>query len=121
MIEIRLPFPPSVNALYATNKKAARGKNRGRGRYRTKEYEAWLDQAGWELNAQRPPFFEPRCEIRIDLDESRNGDSNNYEKAVLDLLVKHHVIKDDQKKYVKRTSAGWEPVTGCRVTITEAA
>lgn len=118
---INLPFPPSVNDMFATNKKAKKGAKKGHGRYRTDEYKAWIEEAGYKLNNQHPPFFEPWCEIRIDLDDRRQGDCGNREKAVTDLLVKHHVIKGDQKKYVKRVSIGWEKVEGCRVVITEAA
>ena len=111
MIEIRLPFPPSVNGMFKNVP--------GRGRAPTKEYEAWKHNAGWELQAQRSriPALASPVEIRIDLDERRRGDADNRTKAVLDLLVAHRIIRSDSKKYVKRVSIGWEVVTGCRVSI----
>lgn len=109
MIEIRLPFPPSVNGMF---------KNvRGRGRARTDEYDAWRDQAGWELKAQHIKPIEGQAEITIDLDHSRRGDADNRTKAVLDLLVAHKILRGDSKKYVRRVSIGWEAVAGCRVSI----
>ena len=112
MTEIRLPFPPSVNDMYANNKGA-----RGRGRYPSKEYEAWKDQAGWELNAQHVKPIDGVAEVRIDLDSTRRGDADNRIKAVLDLLVSHKILRGDSKKYIRRVSAGWEAVAGCRVSI----
>lgn len=111
-IEIRLPFPPSVNELYFNPKN-------WRGRVCTPTYEDWKDQAGWELKAQRPPKIKNRCIITIELDDTRNGDAANREKAVTDLLVAHGILVDDSKKYVKGIYTGWETLTGCRVRITE--
>jgi crossover junction endodeoxyribonuclease RusA len=108
LIELRLPFPPSTNNLFL---------NARRGRVLSPEYRAWRDQAGWELKAQKPPAMTERCVIHIDIDDTRQGDCANREKAVTDLLVAHGVLKGDQKKYVKRVSIGWETLTGCRVAI----
>lgn len=109
MIELRLPFPPSVNGLYLNKP--------GRGRVATPEYRAWKEQAGWELKAQKPPKMDARCTIEIHIDDKRQGDAGNREKAVVDLLVSHGVIVDDSKKYVKGTYCGWETIEGCRVRI----
>lgn len=114
MTEIRLPFPPSVNAMYV-NKKT------GRGRAPSKDYENWQELAGWELNAQRVKPFQGRAIIHIDLDDTRKGDADNRAKPVLDLLVEYGVLAGDSKQHVKRVSIGWEPVAGCRVTISEVA
>lgn len=110
-MEIRLPFPPSVNDMYLNNKGA------GRGRKPSPEYRAWKNQAGWELKAQHAKAVGGIVEVRIDLDDSRRGDADNRIKAVLDLLVEHRVLRGDSKKFVKRVSAGWETVAGCRVSI----
>lgn len=112
MTEIRLPFPPSVNEAYGNNK---RGK--GRGRYRTQVYEAWRDQAGWELKAQKIQPVTERCTVIIDIDDRRRGDCANREKVVTDFLVHHGILRGDSKKYVRRVSIGWEAVAGCRVSI----
>ena len=112
MIELRLPFPPSVNTMF---------KNVPWGRAQSREYKAWRDAAAWELKAQKPKPFAGRALVNIDLDERRRGDADNRAKPVLDLLVEHGVLKGDDKKHVKRVSIGWEAITGCRVTIGEAA
>lgn len=108
MTVIALPMPPSTNALFF---------NRKGGRTRTPEYDAWLDHAGLVLNRQNVKPVEGRVSIKIDLDESRRGDADNRIKPVLDFLVKRGVLRGDSKKYVKRVSAGWEAVSGCRVSI----
>lgn len=129
MIEIRLPFPPSANNLHdnvkedrdsvraATSLRAYSNRRKRGGRVTSKEYLQWQHDAGWELNKQRPKRVTERCEIKIDLDDSRNGDAANREKAVVDLLVTHGVLAGDSKKHLKRVSIGWERVTGCRVVI----
>ena len=111
---IRLPFPPSVNEMYLNNK------GKGKGRIPAPILIAWRSDAGWVLKAQKPKKITARCEIRIDLDERRQGDCANREKAVVDLLVAHGVIQGDQNRFVKRVNIGWEPVNECLVTITEA-
>lgn len=111
-MEIRLPFPPSVNEMYVNRRQKGQ-----RGRKRSAEYEAWIEEAGWQLNAQRVGTFKSRALVIIDIDESRQGDCGNREKAVTDLLVAHRVLRGDQKKYVKRVSIGWEPIEGCRVKL----
>jgi Holliday junction resolvase RusA-like endonuclease len=113
--EIRLPFPPSVNAMFG----AKRGK--GRGRYVLPEYELWRADATEALYQQRPkPILGP-CQVWIDLDDRRHGDADNRAKAVLDCLVKFGTIGGDSKKYVRRVSIGWAKCDGCRVAIEEIA
>lgn len=109
MMEFRLPFPPSVNSMFINV--------RGRGRARTKDYDAWREQAAWELAAQKVKPVNERVEIKIDLDETRRGDADNRTKAVLDLLVGQKILRGDSKKFVRRVSIGWEAITGCRVSI----
>jgi Holliday junction resolvase RusA-like endonuclease len=116
LTEIRLPFPPSVNSMFGNNK---RGK--GRGRYRTDEYEHWIAEATAALWEQRPRPVLGRCEVWIDLDDRRRGDADNRAKPVLDLLVKHGTLGGDSERFVRRVSIGWTKVDGCRVAIAELA
>lgn len=108
-MKIKLPFPPSTNNLYLNVP--------GRGRVLSPEYRAWKVEAGHGLNRQKPGLFKSRAIIFISIDESRQGDCGNREKAVTDLLVEHGVLKGDQKRYVKRVSIGWESVEGCHVKL----
>lgn len=92
---IALPWPPSTNALF-TNV-------RGRGRVTSKEYADWKREAGWTLQAQRPPKFPGRVEITIELcpPHSRRFDLDNRTKSTLDLLTAHQVIRDDHDGFVR--------------------
>lgn len=112
--EFRLPFPPSVNDMFLNNR------GRGKGRIKSPDYRAWIEQSLWELNAQRVKPFLERAIIHIDLDDTRNGDCDNRAKPVADVLVAAGILRGDSKKHVKRVSVGWEPITGCRVRV-EAA
>lgn len=116
MIELRLPFPPSINSMFVNSPNL-----RGRGRYPSEEYKAWRDQAAWELQAQKPESIEGPVKITIDLDDTRRGDCDNRNKGILDLLVTHKIIEGDSKRIVRRVSIGWEEISGCRVRIERAA
>jgi len=112
--EFRLPFPPSVNAMYANNKRGS-----GRGRYPTAEYEQWRADAAVMLMQQNVRPVLAGCFVKILLDERRQGDCDNRIKPVLDLLVKRGVLGGDSKKYVRGVSVKWAPVSGCYVSVTE--
>jgi crossover junction endodeoxyribonuclease RusA len=86
-----LPAPPSTNNLFLT---------RGRRRVRSPRYRAWLKTAGWELLAQRQGCIGGPWEAHIVLPNTLRGDTDNYSKALLDLLVKHRVVDDD--RYCRR-------------------
>ena len=97
---IDLPFPPSVHGLY-----------RG-GRWKgdiSPEYKAWRDKAGHMLNRQSvPSFSEPvRIFIRLVAPDKRRRDGDNYAKGILDLLVSHDVIPDDDRKTVLSHYVEW--------------
>lgn len=115
-MEIRLPFPPSVNDMFGNNKSG-----KGRGRYVMTDYKKWRADASDALFRQGIRPIVGRCVMRIDLDDKRQGDADNRVKAILDVLVKHGTLGGDSKKYVKRISVGWEKVDGCRVAIEDAA
>lgn len=113
-IEIRLPFPPSVNTLFT---------NRRGGRAKTARYDAWITEAGVELMRQRPHrFLQPvKIDIQLGLPDKRLRDLDNTLKPIKDLLVKHGVIPDDSWKFVTALSvclADIEP--GALVTVTRA-
>lgn len=91
---VSLPVPPSVNSLYG-NSPHGRRANAGRGRFKTRRYKSWIDEAGWELLRQRPsPLIGPYA-VRISLPKIR-GDADNRIKPVLDLLVAHKLTADDR-------------------------
>lgn len=112
MTKLELPFPPSANNLFANGKK---------GRYRTKEYDKWLEVAGLKVQSQRPRPVLGRAFVSIELDDRETGDVDNRIKACMDVLVKQGVLGGDSKKYVQGVAARWTKLDGCRVTIREAA
>jgi Holliday junction resolvase RusA-like endonuclease len=109
---IALPWPPSVNNLYI---------NAGRKRVRSPAYRKWQEEAGWKLQASRPHKFDGAVEVTLDLcpPDNRRSDADNRNKAVLDLLVSHGVIKGDDRRFVKSVTARWveNQVHSCSVTI----
>lgn len=85
---VRLPVPPSVNAMYRNVPKV--------GRVKTADYKAWLNHAGTLLNLARvTPFGKMRVELGLMIPQRVKGDLDNRIKAVQDLLVAHKIIDDD--------------------------
>ena len=111
---IRLPFPPSVNGLFA-------GKTR---RYVSPQYKRWRKMAGWELLAQKiKPIAGKVCvSVVLKAPDRRERDADNYLKAVQDLLVAHAIIPGDGKSVITKVSAEWTSAgtVGAVVTITPA-
>lgn len=114
-IELSLPMPPSANGLFAN---AASG-----GRFKTEEYEAWLSEAGWRLQEQRPARISGAYEIQIAIprpNTNRRVDLDNRAKPLNDLLTKHRVITDDS--LCERLTMTWGPVgSDVSVVLTRAA
>lgn len=91
----RLPFPPSVNGLY--------GGGSGQKRFKTRAYKEWLKSC---------PRLDPvkiACPVTVEYiftwPDRRIRDGQNYQKAVLDLLVNEGVLRDDNWNIV--TSELW--------------
>lgn len=106
---INLPMPPSTNALF--------GQAPGRKRYTSADYAEWQVVAGTVLKNARAPKFSGQVWIRITLRDSGNLDGDNRIKAPLDLLVKHQIIKDDSRTYVREIRLCWGNVSGARIEI----
>lgn len=88
MARIELPFPPSVNSIWRSN----------RGRvHKSEKYEKWLQSAGWTLKSQKvKPVFGPFImEIVACRPDKRRRDLDNLTKVLSDLLTTHGIIKDD--------------------------
>jgi crossover junction endodeoxyribonuclease RusA len=107
---IKLPIPPSTNMLYRNVP--------GRGRAKTKRYMEWINAAGWDMNAQRPPKHDGKItlDITVQKKDKRKRDISNFVKAVEDLLVSHSVIVDDS--LVQQVTVRWSTdIEGCEVRI----
>lgn len=90
MVELVLPLPPSVNDLWEYSRK-------GGAVYKSKKYESWIRNAGWELKLQKPQPVKGPYTIYIEAQrpDNRRRDLGNLEKAVSDLLQAHRVIEND--------------------------
>jgi len=112
-VVLTLPFPVSVNAMFAD------GKTR---RHKSQRYCDWLLEAGYALNVQKPPQIKGPYHITYAFQEGqdrRERDAFNLEKGCTDLLVKHGVVEGDSNKYLRKGSVEWDrSVIGVRVTIT---
>lgn len=113
---LTLPFPPSSNNLFVNAGK--------RGRIKSSRYTMWLNEAGWELQSQRPKKMLGKVSVTICLCpvDKRRRDADNGCKAVLDLLVKHQVIEADDSRCVRKVTAQWVDVGAhCTVFVEHAA
>lgn len=110
-----LPLPPTSNNLYYNI--------RNKGRVKTEEYNAWIQEAGWALATHRIPEQVGKVSILIEVREpptARREDVACREKASIDLLVRHGVLKDDSQHYVRRITMEWaKNVEGIRITISK--
>ena len=107
MITVRLPVPPSTNNLY---------ENGRRGRYRSREYDAWIEEALYCLGQQKIRdviigAFAMAIRVPIKL----RGDISNRIKAPEDLLVKQGLIPDD--KHAFKISIERADVPDCEITV----
>lgn len=119
-VSLWLPFPPSVNNLFAH----APVKGRVR-RFPTKGYKAWRQEAVIRILAYKHPRFTVPVVIKLELTpkDSRRRDASNYIKAVEDALVEARLIPDDDQRWVKAVIPYWENPSsnpGVRVTIRPA-
>lgn len=109
---LNFSIPPSLNGLFPD-------RNNGRGRGRSKQYEQWIHDAGWELRIQHPPQILGPVELEYIFEEAATkADLGNLEKACTDLLVSHRVIEGDSQKIVRRINMRWGlGVKGVAVTV----
>lgn len=109
---LTLPFPISVNAMFAD------GRSR---RIKSQRYADWLQEAGWELRRQRPASVPGQVELIYEVQDgkdNRRRDLCNLEKGVTDLLVAHQIIEADHDLIVREVRMKWaQDVVGVRVTI----
>lgn len=113
MITFTLPYPPSVNHLYATV--------RGR-RIKSREGKAFDQLAAYQLALQHVRGISGRVKVRYEVGRPKTParrDVANLEKALSDALVSNGVIQDDS--LIEQLTIGWtDGVDGVRVTV-EAA
>lgn len=99
---INLPFPPSVNGLYANMHNV--------GRVKTEPYKEWLNEAGWALKIQRVAGFNGPVTISYTFGKKKGRyDLSNFLKPIDDLLVAHAVIADDNSKIITGFTVTQDP------------
>jgi Holliday junction resolvase RusA-like endonuclease len=112
MTVITLPFPISVNAMFAD------GKTR---RHKSQRYSDWLAEAGYALKSQRPQTVLGPVTLLYEVQEgkdNRRRDIGNLEKGCTDLLVYYGIIEADHDLIVREIRMIWnKDVQGVRVTI----
>lgn len=89
-----LPFPPSVNHMYASNMGA-----RKIARYKTASARLFMRDAVMLLKASRPAGWEPSGTFAVAIGlfapDRRKRDADNHIKAVQDALQDAGIIEDD--------------------------
>ncbi len=90
MIDIFLPWPPSVNIIW----------RRGRGRtYRNPKYMAWITEAGWVVKSMRPKpemIVGPFSATITLIPPNRRGDMDNRIKVLLDFAQHMRLVENDK-------------------------
>ncbi|MDD7973429.1 RusA family crossover junction endodeoxyribonuclease [Roseinatronobacter alkalisoli] len=114
---IALPGPISTNNLFSNVP--------GKGRVATKNYKKWKGLAADCIGSHAPiPRFTVPVEITLFVGEVGVGqmDSDNTAKAYIDALKNAGVIRDDSRKWLRRSEAVWVPgMAGCVAQIKAAA
>lgn len=112
MTVVRLPFPISVNAMYAD------GKNR---RHKSQRYADWCQEAGYRLNRQNVIPVRGPVSLLYEVQDgkdNRRRDLVNLEKGCTDLLVEHGIIEADHDLILREVRMKWNrDVEGVRITI----
>lgn len=103
---IVLPFPPSMNRIWRNNART----------HKSGHYLQWQREAGWQLQAQRPPAIAGPYDLSITFGrpDRRQRDLDNLGKAISDLLKAHGVIESDH--LCQRLEMAW-----CRTGETKGA
>ncbi len=113
MIQFDLPIPPSTNALFFNVPK-----EQGGGRAKTKRYLDWITLARSDLRKQKARPVFGQFAVRIEVSEKSRIDLGNHEKPIVDLLVFHGVLEDDNKRTVRKIVLEWsQDVQGVRVIL----
>mgnify|MGYP000417335682 CR=1 FL=1 len=107
-LTLHLPYPPSVNSLYANRP--------GIGRVKSERYRTWERAATNMLMAQQKRVFAGNVAVDIQIEkiDHRKRDVANLEKAPLDIL-KGVAYADDSQ--VTDLRIRWSDVKDCVVTV----
>ena len=106
-----IPYPPSVNALFANHRTA--------GRFKTSHYKEWITETGWQLKKQKVEKVTGPVAVSyfVHKPDRRPRDLSNLLKALDDVLVTFNLIEDDSMicAYDELRWAGKGDVVWCRI------
>lgn len=110
---IVLPFPPTVNGLYAGG---------SRGRFKNRKYRDWEEKAHRAIAKQDIQHFSTPVNVTISYGrpDKRRRDVLNYDKALIDFLTHPtvSVLMDDS--LIEKAIVQWDDkVIGAMVEIEE--
>ena len=124
-ITIELPWPPSVNAMYANRSgwRSSMSPKSGSGRFAAKKYRMWKREADQcvMMTRVRPLAGPVSLEIKLHPSDNRRQDADNRVKPLLDCLVRMSVLADDSQEVVRGVHVKWGEVrrpAAAIVTIT---
>jgi len=113
-VALDLPIPVSTNALWRSI--VVNGHVRV---VKSKAYQAWLAEAGYCLNAQKPGMVSSVFGLRMRVANDCRADLDNMLKATLDLLQIHGIILDD--KLAQRITIERAPIKGMSLLVISCA
>ena len=87
---VYLPWPPTVNNYYKTNRSGARFLDKSVRKYRAEVNEAIHEQAAG-ITIDEPVYME----VHLFPPDRRKRDLDNYMKGLLDSLMEAELIEDD--------------------------
>jgi Holliday junction resolvase RusA-like endonuclease len=97
-VRLMLPVPVSVNEIYS--------RRVGGGLRLSDAYSAWISEAGWRLNMQRPGRVSGNYQLTLRLPTESGLDLDNGIKATSDLLQLHGVVSND--RWASRIVLEWQ-------------
>lgn len=107
-----LPWPPTANTMFGL---------KGHHRFVSKSYAKWKDEASAHILMQRSLVMDGCVAITIALTppDKRRRDIDNHVKPVLDILVTHKIIEDDNLEIVRRITVevAQDAHPGAQVTV----
>lgn len=114
-MKLVLPFPPSMNNMFVN----PRGK--GQARPISAKYHNWRGRADQAMWGQKLEFFEVPVKISMTFEDNGRSDLDNIAKAPLDHIVRHRIIPDDSRQWVREITLQWGAVKGVEMEITPCA
>jgi crossover junction endodeoxyribonuclease RusA len=90
-VTIQLPAPISTNRLWVPIRRGSSVSV-----VKSKDYLAWISEAGYKLNAQRPGMVLGHFALHLWVGRAHKIDLDNAVKATLDLLQNHGIVENDR-------------------------